>query len=455
MTRKPGRTINGIRAISLGIALTVLGCTDQGDTVNGGDGFRGSEAADQQVDGSTTTPEGLTGNEGADSATNDGPVGDCTTWLSDGRFLISGYAAPVSSDKTDAERSITEMADAGYTHVGPFYDLDPAAEATEAIAAGMCLVWQLGDPDVDRADAIANQDRWIADVRAQLERVLADQEISSRISVWTLLPEELDANTSAEAELMARLGELIDDVDPLQRPVAMFSTSNADEIELSAIVSDLDAVAQGQYLVNDGEEFNRAEIAYRTDRAAQFGDDAGGTFVLPVLEHGISDEDVAPADEVFIEAWVRHDIRTAIASGADGFISFSHAERGRPAIFERYSAAFLQEVAALEAAGLLAARFDRTPLSVDVQSGPTVEPVEEILSSGDRILEWDTATAAELTNGERSWIMLSNHTNEPLRVRVAGHGREYSEVGGGRQLAAGSFEIDLEPFEAILGESSS
>ncbi|MGI9612530.1 MAG: hypothetical protein ACR2QO_06460, partial [Acidimicrobiales bacterium] len=402
-----------------------------------------------------TSPEGLSGSEAVDAASHDGPLGDCTTWLDDGRFLISGYSAPVSGDQTDAERSISEMAEAGYTHVGPFYDPYPADEAAEAAAAGLCLIWQLGDPDGDRTDAIANQDRWIADVRAQLERVLQDEAISSRISVWTLLPEELDANTGAEAELLGRLGELIDDVDPLQRPVAMFSTSNADENELSAIVSDLDAVVQGQYLVNDGEEFNRAEIAYRTNRAAQFGNDGGGTFVLPVLEHGISDEDVDPADEVFIEAWVRHDIRTAIASGADGFISFSHAERGRPEIFGRYSAAFLEEVATLESAGLLAGSFDRTPLAVDVRSGPASEPVEEILSSGDRILDWDTATAAELTSAERSWIMLSNHTNEPLRVRVTGHGQEYIEVGGGRQLAAGSFEIDLLPFEAILGESSS
>ena len=454
MNSTPPDPIRRLGLIALGIAWLVVACSGPAASTHAANGPRGS-SSEGAADGSNTVNAAPSG--AAASQTRPLPLsddGDCTTWLADGRFLISGYAVPTSGSETAAERPIADLADAGYTHIGPYYDLDPAAYIAEAAAADLCIVYQLGDPDLVRADVLADQDRWLAEVRQHLERVLVDEETSALISMWMLLPEELDVHKSGEGELLARLGQLVDEVDPLRRPVGMFATSNADELEFSAIVADLDAVTQGQYLVNDGQPHERATLPFRVTRASQFAADAGGRFVLPVLEHGISDEDVDRADEPFIEAWVRHDIRAALAAGADGFFSFSHSERGRPEVFERYSSAFIDEIAALDAAGLLDSNPVRTPLAAEVGSGPPSQAVVEILSAGNRPRDWPSVTATELVGVETSWILVVNHTDEPLTVSVTGHVNSYVETGTGRSVPADSFEIDLDPYEAVLGEKS-
>lgn len=348
---------------------------------------------------------------------------ECQDWVGR-RWLMTVYSVPVEHPDT---RTVADLAKEGFTHVGPWYEDDRWESAPEAARLGLCTVFPVGR-SISADEALADLDGTLSALAADVARAVADPELNDSISMWSLLPEELNIYRDGHQELLEAMADVVRAGDPLQRPLYSYLQSNADERQFETASSLLDVLGHGNYLSTNGLADQRVYLRASIDRGlaarAAMGqvDDA----VMPVIEHRIHRGVLDPEQSELIDDWVRHDIFTTIAAGADGFISFSGfpPDQGL-ADFARYNDAYTEVVAEVIEAGIPELyRFGvvDTSVSTEVLSGPAQleipvlfvpqrdNPTETYASVSVRVWEWQ---------GQHR-VVAVNHANEPVTISVSG-----------------------------------
>lgn len=344
---------------------------------------------------------------------------ECQDWLGR-RFLTSVYSVKVDHPLA---RTVSEAAEIGYTHVGPWYEDDRWNAAHSAAEMGMCSIFPVG-PNRSIDQLVDDPATARSTVLADLEQALASPDLDASISAWALLPEEPKTERADHLQLLAELSELVRATDPLDRPLYTYLPSNADVAEITLAAGHLDVLGQGNYLTTDGEHDERVRLLASIRRTQRAVDDAGRNgWSLPVVEHRINDGRMDPALTDRIEDWVRHDLHTAMAAGADGFLAFSgFPPSENRSDFELYRQAHRTVMNEMRDAGLFLLHDTAPAASVelDVIDGPDAleilvdvpPPVNEAIQTVP------SATVRAWSSGDDEVVLVVNHANDPVTATV-------------------------------------
>ncbi len=344
---------------------------------------------------------------------------ECQDWLGR-RFLTSVYSVKVDHPLA---RTVAEAADIGYTHVGPWYEDDRWAAATSAAQTGLCTIFPVG-PNRSIDQLLDDPATARSTVLADLEQALASPALDASISAWALLPEEPKTERADHLQLLAELSDLVQATDPLSRPLYTYLPSNADVAEITLAAGHLDVLGQGNYLTTDGEHDERVRLLASIRRTQQAADDAGRNgWSIPVVEHRIHDGRMDPTLTDRVEAWVRHDLHTAMAAGADGFLAFSgFPQSDHRSDFELYRQAHRTVMNEMRDAGLFVLHDTAPPAPVDlvVIDGPAaLEILADVPPPLNETLQTlPSTTVRAWSSGDDEVVLVVNHANDPITATV-------------------------------------
>ncbi len=380
---------------------------------------------------------------------HDNRLSQCQDWVGR-RLVMSVYSVPIDHPDT---RTVDQLADDGFSHVGPWYGKDRWSSGKRAAELGLCTIFPVG-PSISADLAINDVEGTIGQVLDDLHAALADPELNSSISVWAILPEELNLTQRRERDLLARIAETIRRTDPLERPIYMYLASNADAFQFEEASRQIDILGQGNYLSTNGLHNQRVYLKASILRSLEAREAIGQPTdsILPVVEHRIHSGTLDPALSPRIESWVRHDLFTTLANGSDGFLAFSgFPPKQGLEDFEAYNNAYATVVAEIISTDMLNlyryARAD-TVITASVARGPAELSIETISQPGLVETFPSFSLRSWTLDGVRT-ILLVNHADEPLGVTLEGFEGsgvlELQDQLGGESfpLVAASVQVDL------------
>jgi len=348
---------------------------------------------------------------------------ECQDWVGR-RFLMTVYSVPTEHDDT---RTVAELAQEGFTHVGPWYMEDRWTSGAAAAQNGLCTVFPVG-LSIEPEEAMADLPRAVEAIRSDMQRVLDDSSLNATVSAWSMLPEEMNVYRNGHEELLIELANTIKANDPLGRPVYMYLQSNADphQFEVNAVHTEI--LGQGNYLSTNGLADQRVHLKSSILRSIKAREVTGQDqdTVMPVVEHRIHSGTLADGQSQHIETWVRHDLMTTFALGTDGFIAFS----GFPPKqgiddFARYNDAYTQVMAEIEATSLAEFYYrgiHRPEITGKVVSGPATLSMEVLYNAdpGEEVETHNTVSVRGWGIGPILEVVVVNHANEAVTVEIDG-----------------------------------
>ncbi len=354
---------------------------------------------------------------------HDEALSECQDWVGR-RFVMTVYSVPVDNPET---RTVADLAREGFTHVGPWYVEDRWESGQAAAELGMCTVFPVGPP-LSKQEALLDIEATLDQVVADMDAALANPVLNDSISMWSILPEELNTYRRDEAELFFLLTELVREHDPLGRPVYIYLQSNADELQFELASEETGVLGQGNYLSTNGLHDQRIYLKASILRSIAAREAMGelDDAVMPVVEHRIHSGTLDPALAPLVQSWVRHDLFTTLANGADGFIAFSGfpPKEGQD-VFDRYNDAYTTVVAEILNAGMLdlyAAGTVNHEVVATVVDGPQTLSAEVffIPDRGNPVETFDSFSLRAWDLDGTKTILLVNHADEPISVSLSG-----------------------------------
>ncbi len=354
---------------------------------------------------------------------HDDSLSECQDWVGR-RFVMTVYSVPINNPAT---RTVADLAEEGFTHVGPWYVEDRWESGQAAAELGLCTVFPVG-PALSKQDAMLDVPATLAQVVADMEAAIANPALNESISMWSILPEELNTYRRDEAELFYQLTETVRENDPLGRPVYIYLQSNADELQFELLAQETEVLGQGNYLSTNGLHNERVYLKASILRSIAAREAMGelDDAVMPVVEHRIHSGVLDPALVPHIESWVRHDLFTSIVNGADGFIAFSGfpPKEDQPT-FDRYNDAYTQVVGEIVKTNMLDLYAQGTPdLTVTglVTAGPATlsAKVFFIPDRGNPVETFDSFSLRAWDLDGSKTILLVNHGSDPITVKLEG-----------------------------------
>jgi hypothetical protein len=347
----------------------------------------------------------------------------CLDWPRN-EFLMTVYSVPVGHPAT---RTVADLAQEGFTHVGPWYQGDRTPGSQMAIDNNICVIYPVGI-QMPNDEAVQRVDELEGIIAADIAEVLANPELDESVTMWSLLPEELNIYREGVAEVFERLTNVIRENDPRGRPIYMYLQSNGDERQFEESARLTDVLGQGNYLSTNGLATQRiylkASIA-RAHAAREVAGD-GDTLVMPIVEHRIHEGRLAADLVPFVDEWVRHDLFLTYAMGADGFIAFS----GFPPvenrdIFNLYNDAYTETLRAIHAANLPDnyARGEVVGgISAEVTAGPPTQSAEVLFipRRGNDVETFETVTVRTWRLSGVDTTVVVNSAAEEVSARIDG-----------------------------------
>ncbi len=356
---------------------------------------------------------------------HDEALGQCQDWVGR-RFVMTVYSVPIDNPQT---RSVADLAREGFTHVGPWYVEDRWESGQAAAELGMCTVFPVG-PALSKQEALLDIEATLDQVVADMDAALANPVLNKSISMWSILPEELNTYRRDEAELFFLLTKVVREHDPLGRPVYIYLQSNADELQFELASEETGVLGQGNYLSTNGLHDQRIYLKASILRSIAAREAMGelDDAVMPVVEHRIHSGTLDPGLVPLVESWVRHDLFTSLANGADGFIAFSGfpPKQGQE-VFDRYNDAYstvVAEIVSTRMLDLYALGAVDPGVVATVVEGPQTLSAEVffIPDRGNPVETFDSFSLRTWDLDGTKTILLVNHADEPISVRLSGFG---------------------------------
>tara|TARA_R100000027_G_scaffold53229_3_gene42081 strand:+ start:7472 stop:8812 length:1341 start_codon:yes stop_codon:yes gene_type:complete len=315
---------------------------------------------------------------------------------------------------------LKEFKDAGFTVIGPGYELDPRL-LQDAEDHDMKLLYSVGlqmnfhskEPRVLSSEEIKEQ------VGEQVKAV-ADND---RIAIWYLKPEELRHWRKNEMEYLKAATEAIRENDPQGRPIWFYEPNHRSAKSLSATSQYTDVIGKGMYTNGAGKHHERVWNRWSMDQE-KLAEETIGRDLLVLSMPGMYRQ---PAEEdlELIPAWVTYDVFGSMVDGAEGIVVFSLRRRPNFDAVDQYYDTYKELAPIVLGEDGLGQVFlfgvDRDDLAVDIVSGPETAVLESY--RGARVtepIEYPSITIANKVYKGKRYVVLVNSANESIDAVLSG-----------------------------------
>lgn len=318
------------------------------------------------------------------------------------------------------QQYLKEFKDAGFTVLGPSYELDGRL-LQDAKDHDMKLLYTVGiDMKFHSKEPVKMTDEEIKKVIGEQVSAVADND---EIIMWYLIPEEIRYWYKNEMAYLKAATEAIRENDPQGRPIWFYEPCHRPAAAMVKTSGDVDVIGKGMYTNGVGKThervWNRWSMQQETEAEELLGRDM---LVLSLPEMYIQ-----PADEdlKWIDTWVKNDVFTSLVDGAEGIVVFSARRRPNFEAFAQYYKAYLDLAPLLLGEDGLGQVFlfgeDRDDLHMAILSGPETA----VMSSfpGAKVtepIEYPSVAMADKVYKGKRYITLVNSTEEEIEAVVGG-----------------------------------
>ena len=348
-----------------------------------------------------------------------------------------------------------EIIAAGITMLGPQYELNDRiiADAKKFKVKAFYTVEPLIDGEkvtrkYVREKAIDTK-KLTESVSAIVKKVAADKEIAW----WNVTPEELRYWEKNEKLYLKTVSEAIRKADPLKRPVFMYEPNSRNAKAMAKLAPYLDIIGKGMYTNYSGMKTSRVWCRWTIEQEIEAIKMAGRKGTVPIAIPEMFQQP-AKGELEMIDAWVRHDVYSALIAGAKGIIIFSASKRPNFAARQKYLQAYLQICRELTGKLKLGQVFlfggRRHDLTVKVIDGPATV----LLKKRKINKEYPSVGMANIAYGNSRYVFLVNSGDQPVEAIVGG--LVYGSTVTVQDIflpeekftvPEGDFEIELKPLE--------
>jgi hypothetical protein len=316
-------------------------------------------------------------------------------------FVCSAYSAGATQrkDRKTRERELHQVRASGITTFGPQYEANDSV-VSEAAALGATAIFTPGDTH-KLDEAIQRGDRLVADAREDVERLAG----SDTIILWDLPIEEPRPWREEEMALFRKLSKVVEEADPQDRPILVYTPAHRTVEQLTIIASETDGLLVGLYPTTRGFGPDRlyvAHVLHKMSAALEATPETHEVF-MPVIEMFI--DPPLPAGVTPDQA-VQHDIVRSIIEGADAIAIFSFRPRKKFTKYAAYRAGLAE---------LLPLVCGKTPIARAVTEGErlknvfaTQAKVRKTNKSGKVTFEAAAVAGAVFTLRGRRFLLLAN-----------------------------------------------
>ena len=255
-----------------------------------------------------------------------------------------------------------------------------------------------------------------ADLEAQVKTALA--EYSDCIAWWYFQPEELRHWKSNEMRLLREVKRIIQELDPLKRPVWMYNPNHYGAESLKHYTPILDILGKGMYVNYSGHRDQRVWARYSCENQARaIAETNSKAFPICVPEM-FQEPPEGRLDD--IPAWVRHDVYTGLLCGCKGVAIFAFSKRPKFSADARDTYLEAYDRAARELAGPLGQVFLFGRPASTLKHVQTDGPREVELKLSKNTLKFPPVKALEMEHRTGRYYFLVNSATEAVALRVEG-----------------------------------
>nr|MCH9675850.1 hypothetical protein [Gammaproteobacteria bacterium] len=168
---------------------------------------------------------------------------------------------------------------------------------------------------------------WVKQIEQLITDTVSDPVLNSRTIAWYMGPEEL-RGTSRELELLRRIYDAVQSLDPKGRPAWMYNPQHSDATRLIVLGPWMDALSVGIYPNISNTVNQRIHVRHALTQMSIANEqlDVWGPrkAMWPVLEMFESEAQPYSLEEAaLVPDFVRHDYYAAFANGAEGVLVYS------------------------------------------------------------------------------------------------------------------------------------
>ena len=368
-----------------------------------------------------------------------------------------GAKLPDPQRDADQEQILT----GGATMVGPQYELNFAAPAVagkykKAAVYTLCPVidgvQMQGSKSFDKYTMeTLPREKIIASLTEQVKAVADDPSIAW----WDITPEELRWWHECEAEYARIAVDVIRANDPLKRPIMMYEPGHRDGAAMAKLGKYYDFIAKGMYTNYYGwknaRAWNRYSMMQEVEARRLLNRPELTLLALPEMF-----QEVPVAERNMIPVWVRHDVYSALVSGAQGVLVFSARRRVKFESHKDYLESYLTVARELTGEMNLGQVFlfgkPMNDLSFQTISGPR----EVQLKKGKLDIKLPAVAMANIAFNHLRYVIIVNSSPETVTGMVSGtpYGSDVAvdNIWSNESpfiAAEGEFEVELPPWGVL------
>jgi hypothetical protein len=356
-----------------------------------------------------------------------------------------------------------EIIDSGVSMIGPQYELNDCILADAAkykVKAVYTIVPVIDGKKVNKEymkELKANKEPLnIEKLQQSITEIVNKAACSKEIAWWNIVPEELRPWVPAEALLLKTLAETIERVDPERRPVLLYLPGHYDSKVISKLAGYLGIIGKGMYPNYFGLKNSRSWCRWSVEQEIEAIKLSGNKNAIPVAITEMFQQPL-PAEIKLIDAWVRHDVYSALVAGAKGVLVFSASRRPNFTSRKEYLSSYLKVCRELNGPLKLGQVFlfgtFLNDITLTVTDGPQTVPFK------NKIVGVDTAypavSMANIAYNNSRYVFLVNSSDKQIGAVVGGlvygSGVTIEDLFAGNEkftAPEGDFSIKLEPLEA-------
>ncbi len=351
----------------------------------------------------------------------------------------------------------------GATLVGPQYELNDISRK-EASKYGFKLIYSIC-PELDGKvvkreffHALAKNNQTFDEEK--MSRAIAEKVRNAapckEIAWWDITPEELRHWMPEEVRYLKLARKVIQENDPLKRPVFMYEPGHRDAAALAKLLPYQDLSVKGTYLNYSGMKQQRIWARHSMEQQMEAIRLAGLPQIVPIALPEMFQQ---PKEEErkWIPRWVRHDVYAMLAAGAKGVVVFSASRRPDFSAREDYLKAYLDVCRELNGPLNLGQVFlfgkPRRDLELTILEGPK----ELVLKQRRMEKKYPSVSMANLSYDGARYVLLVNSSEQPVKAIVSGlvYGsgvtvKSLLDQSGEFTAPEGDFDVELKGLEAVL-----
>ncbi|MGE9289912.1 MAG: hypothetical protein ACQKBT_02910 [Puniceicoccales bacterium] len=339
---------------------------------------------------------------------------------------------------------LQEFKDAGFTVIGPGYELDPRL-LQDAEDHDMKLLYSVGiDMKFHSKEPLELSPEEIKEQIGEQVRAVVDND---RIAMWYLKPEEMRHWRKNEMAYLQAATEAIRENDPQGRPIWFYEPNHRTAKALSVTSQYVDVIGKGMYTNGAGKHHGRVWNRWSMQQQLIAEENVGRDLLvlsMPGMYRQPDEEDLE-----WIPTWVTYDVIGSMVDGAEGVVVFSLRRRPKFEAHELYYDAYKALAPVILGEDGLGQVFlfgvDRDDLTLDILSGPEVAIMEPY--RGARIadpIEFPSVTMANKVYKGKRYVVLVNSTTESIDAVVSGLPYQQIEVD--------ELLDDAEPYRVFEGD---